>query len=632
VGNIFVADAETHIIHRAILVENGLQVTAQRAADEARTEFLVSNDRSFHPTQIITGPEGALYIADMQNGGDSGRIFRVVPETFKQTKPPQLGVSKTYDLVAMLAHRNGWHRDTAARLLFERSDRASAQLLTNMVNGSQVAQARLQALYALAGIGALNEGVLLRGLRDSDERVREHAVALTERVIDHGNISDNLWSRLAALSADPSLWVRYQLAFTLGEIGRRERVKPMAELLQRDVRNRWFQSAILSSLSHGAGDLLVTLAADPRWRNDPAGQNFLGELALMIGVEGQTDEVTQSLDFINHAQLDKPSAFTLLGGLGEGLHRIGSSLSLVDPQGQLAPFYEQSLEVALDMSASDSFRAAALRLRGFSPYATTASGDIVQLLFGTGQSEMVQSAAVSALGYYENPAIVGNLFVRWSEVSVAGRRQAINTLLRRTDRVGTVIAALEQRKISPNDLSSAQVDFLRAYREPVISQAAVRIFGPAAQAKPALLEQFKTATRLNPMAARGRSIFRQRCTSCHRLGGDGFAVGPELSAAKVKGKEKLLISILQPSLEITPLYATVVVETRHGENLVGIIADENQATITLRQPRAVEFVWPRSNIQAIHTQPWSLMPEGLEQGLTAQNMADLLEYLATETK
>jgi putative heme-binding domain-containing protein len=181
-------------------------------------------------------------------------------------------------------------------------------------------------------------------------------------------------------------------------------------------------------------------------------------------------------------------------------------------------------------------------------------------------------------------------------------------------------------------LSSAQIDFLRAYREPIISQAAVRIFGPAALAKPALLEQFKTAPRLNAVAARGRSIFRQRCTSCHHLGGEGFAVGPDLSVAKVKGKETLLISILQPSLEITPGYATVVVETRHGENLVGIIADENQATITLRQPRGVEFVWPRSNIQSIHPQPWSLMPEGLQQGLTAQNMADLLEYLMNESR
>ena len=64
-----------------------------------------------------------------------------------------------------------------------------------------------------------------------------------------------------------------------------------------------------------------------------------------------------------------------------------------------------------------------------------------------------------------------------------------------------------------------------------------------------------------------------------------------------------------------------------GENVAGIKEDENLAAITIRRPDGTEAVWPRLNLQAVETKDWSLMPTGLEEGLGAQDMADLLEYL-----
>src|SRR2546426_228731 len=125
----FYPPAQTTDVRPALLVPEdlfpeSLCLVAERAIDEVNTEFLLSRDTSFQPMQIINGPEGALYIADLHGGGDHGRIYRIIPDRFRQPKPPQLGKATTYELVAALAHTNGWYRDTAARLLFERRDPA----------------------------------------------------------------------------------------------------------------------------------------------------------------------------------------------------------------------------------------------------------------------------------------------------------------------------------------------------------------------------------------------------------------------------------------------------------------------------------------------------------------------------
>jgi putative heme-binding domain-containing protein len=104
-------------------------------------------------------------------------------------------------------------------------------------------------------------------------------------------------------------------------------------------------------------------------------------------------------------------------------------------------------------------------------------------------------------------------------------------------------------------------------------------------------------------------------------------VGPDLAEWKRLGKEKMLLSILEPNNEVRKQYETSTILTRDGENLVGLVTDENLATIALRRPNREEIVLPRTNIETIETHPWSLMPEGLQEGLTVQALADLLDYI-----
>jgi putative heme-binding domain-containing protein len=627
-GSVFIADPEAHVIHREILFENGLGWMAQRARDELENEFLISKDPSFHPTQIICGPDGALYVADMQLGGDSGRIYRIVPEGFKQLPVPRLGKLPTRELAAMLAHANGWHRDTAARLLVERHEPAAVSLLTNVVNNARIPLARLQALSALDGINGLTPAVLLKALRDADPHVRERAVALCEKIVNQENVPDPIWTQLAAMSADPSIRVRYQLAFTVGQIGRPQRINTLAQLITRDITNRWVQSAVLSSVNRGAGQLLVTLASDPRLRN-PVALDFQSQLAVMVGAKGQLDEVLQALNFINGARLDSLTSFTLLHGLGEGLRRMGSSLALVDAQGLLQPFYDQALQVSLDTTVAEPLRVAAVQLRGVSPYSASDSGETLQAALTTSQPASVHRAIISALGRYENPVVASNLVASWAGFALPARRLAAGALLSRSDRVPLVVTGLEDGRLGVNDLTSPQKDFLRTYPDQTIAQRALRVLGPTTKGRPDVVERFRGALSVVGSPARGRDLFRERCTGCHRLQGEGFIVGPNLSDIKIQGRAKILSSIVQPNAEITPGFSTSVLESRHGDNLVGIITEANSVALSVNEPAKGQESWPRTNIQVTRAEPWSLMPEGLEEGMTTQNMADLLEYLIT---
>jgi len=104
-------------------------------------------------------------------------------------------------------------------------------------------------------------------------------------------------------------------------------------------------------------------------------------------------------------------------------------------------------------------------------------------------------------------------------------------------------------------------------------------------------------------------------------------LGPDLLGARRLGKARTLEAILAPNNKAASGYATCVVEAKDDELVVGLVKDEGQKTLTVQQSNGITTVWTRDNIKTVRPQTWSLMPEGLEEGLSNQDMADLLEFL-----
>ena len=128
-------------------------------------------------------------------------------------------------------------------------------------------------------------------------------------------------------------------------------------------------------------------------------------------------------------------------------------------------------------------------------------------------------------------------------------------------------------------------------------------------------------------AARGREIYTQRCVACHRVGDRGVQLGPDLVTVKSKGRDGILTAILDPNKEVAPPYIAYTVNTKDGQTLSGIIANDTATSMTLKMMGGAEINIPRSNIKGSSSTGISLMPEGIEAGMDVQAMADLLTFI-----
>jgi putative membrane-bound dehydrogenase-like protein len=645
VGDAFVADPAENVVHRKKVRHSGPSASAQRPADEQHVEFLASKDTWFRPVYLANAPDGTLYVVDMYRqiiealgipaeiakhldfdaGRDLGRIYRIVPDVFKQPPPPRLSRASPQQLAATLEHPNGWHRDTAARLLYERNERAAVPALIKLLTHSSSAVARLHALYVLKGLGALDESLVRQALTDDDGVVREHAVRLSEDFLPEGMPSAELWKKLSACASDPVIGVRYQLAFTLGEVRGSERLPVLAQLAQRDAGERMMRAALLSSLAEGAGELFSLLAAQGAGNGR---SEMLRELAAVVGAANRPADLARVREALISAR-EPLLAFPLALGLGEGLRRAGSSFEKAGVR--LEPLLARAASLGADQTTPESARREAIALLAHGR-ADESEKTLLPLLQSR-EPQTVQLAALASLERLSPRGLAAALLGRWSSWTPALRERVVDVLLKRAERTAALLAAMETGTVQRRDLSLLQTVALRQHSDAVLQQRAIAVLGaPSDTKRDEVVRRFLPALQLPGSSQRGQAIFQQRCQSCHRLGRDGFDVGPDLAGARQGGKEKLLVNILDPNREVPPNYFGYIVDTRAGDSYAGLIVNETANGVTVRQPLGVEVLVARSQLASMNASRLSLMPEGLEEGLSHQDMADLLHFIFTDTR
>ena len=145
-----------------------------------------------------------------------------------------------------------------------------------------------------------------------------------------------------------------------------------------------------------------------------------------------------------------------------------------------------------------------------------------------------------------------------------------------------------------------------------------------------VVANYRDALELPGDLGRGRAVYLRVCSACHKQGNDGREVGPDLASVAAHSREKLLSSILDPSADIQPGYNAYVGTLDTGETLYGFLATETAQSVTFKQIDGTQRTVLRNQITALRNQSVSLMPEGLEAGITHPEMADLLAFLRDE--
>jgi putative membrane-bound dehydrogenase-like protein len=636
-----VGDVGSNLVHRKRLTPNGVPRAGNRM--DPKSEFIASTDNWFRPAQFACGPDGSLSIIDvyreviehpkslppeikqhldLTSGRDRGRIYRVIPDGYRHRATPDLSTAGSESLVKLLAHRNAWHRETAARLIFQRGDDALSDQLRSQADQSESALGRLHSLYALEGLGELKPDDLVPRFSDPHPQVVRHAVRLAENFVT----DDAIAAGLTRLTKHHSIEVRYQLAFTLGEFSLDSTPKTLADLVLQNPTDRWIQTAVLSSVGEKGAQLFASCLKET---SNESLAPFLNQLATQIDRLDDDRARRTSLSAIVYAE-DHPSLLPVIGRLNRSdrQDRIGTDLyNRVDQMS--ARIVPMALSILSDDSNSDESRIRAIGWLSEAPM-NRVLPTLIQIVRESHSAEL-QIAAIRSMGRFDSPEIATTLIDQWVQWTPRLRAAAGEILFSDSKRASAVVDAIDNGLIAPNDISLVRWNALATNRNDLIRERAEKYLAKSKNAsRDTVIEKYKASLTIQGDAARGALVFKKQCAGCHQTGGVGHELGPSLAAAATRGGESILVNVLDPSREVNPQYVNYVVLTKDGHSFSGMIASENANSITLRRAEAATDTVLRSDIELIRNTNQSIMPEGFEQAISPQAMADLIQYLVAE--
>jgi putative heme-binding domain-containing protein len=673
-GDIFVGEPANNLVFHAKLKPNGFLPLAERA--DSDREFLASKDIWFRPVQFANAPDGCLYVIDMYReliegaaflapqvlknvdpsaGIDKGRIWRIVPEGYKRRPAPQLSKAKTEELVDLLDHPNGWHRDMASRLLYQRQPHSKEikERLERLATEAKTPQGRVHALYALA---APSDKILKVALKDAEPQVRVHALRLCE--IPGTDISDSPQNRgdmihkglstydVWNLRIDPDISVRSQLANSLrhikvvsaqpGGVSYNEALV-FVQLALKDAADPWARLAILSGMgSEHHGVAFGQLATSQYFRGLPDGPAFiiaLGELAA-----AETNGAHGQIILETIATLARGSRATRADPvLARAVLRVvrtrgsGATQAVLDDMNNSAimkAIYDDLLRDAV-VTSKDVRKPAAARVAAIRDLQITQFREVSSVLAETikaTQPPEVQIAGLEILGKFGDDAAPAMILEAWPAMTPKVRATATEVLLSRNNWVSAFLDAVEARKVARADVDPARIALLKKSPARNIGIRASKLFASPPD-RQSVFEQYRKALDMKGDPAKGKIVFKNNCASCHKLEGVGEEVGADIKAIRDRGLEGVLLAIVDPNKEVKPQYLAYSAELKNMRVVTGLITAETATGLTIRRQDGMSETIARTDVENLRSLGISYMPEGLEKQIDIPAMADLLAYL-----
>jgi putative membrane-bound dehydrogenase-like protein len=667
-GNAYMLNLHGRRINCDVLQPNAVGTVARHSAD-----MCFWSDPWFRGMDLISGTDGGVFIADWSDTGEcheiggvhrtSGRIYKLTYATPTAQSPVNLAAVSDLELVKLQQSSNDWYSRQARLQLQERAaagslDKAAVRDALQSLFGTDPDPVhRIRAMWALQVAQIANEDWLVAQLNHADEHVRAWAVRF---LADAGVVYDKAPSPrvVQALqelaSREKSGLVLLHLAaalqklpdearWSIAEVIARKQDQPLATNRRLAIM-LWLAIEPLVPQNQMRSTELLTRASFPLLRENIARRLAFEihhdvkpvEKLLAIAVEQPrlTAEILSGLSLALDGQKRLPvpanwgtTSAKLLPQANEQtrdqLYRLGIA------------FNDAQTLAALRLTAEDTSAKPELRNRALQLLVIAHPNDLVPLLRRMLLVPPLAIQAIQGLAEYDDSAIPAAILDNFQQLPPESRVVAVNTLTSRKLFAQALLDALEQKKLAASDISATHARQIIALGDAELNDKLRLIWGDTRQTsdeKRAAIQNLKSMLTPKLAAANreaGRSLFQRTCASCHVLFGQGGKIGPELTGSNRKNLDYLLENIVDPSAVVGAQFRVSTFVLADGRVITGVIQNQNDRTITIGTADGSHIV-DRQDIDEVAASEKSLMPDGLLQGVSDDQVRDLAGYLMSE--
>jgi putative membrane-bound dehydrogenase-like protein len=639
-------------------------------------DFMLAADTWFRGMELTQAPDGSVFVLDWSDTGEchdstgvhrnSGRVYQITYGERKPTPAFDFGKQTDDELIAHLTTTNGWFiRQAKLELAQRKLSPASLQKL-RMLLKHESPTIRLNANLCLYQQQNLTETDELAMTTDTHEAIRAWGVKLlvdnlpldtidarNPSVMNQRKLSDAALSRLINLArTDKSGLVRLYVASATQRILATQRSPIIAALLShaKDANDHnqplmvWYATMHLAEHELGA---LVDLAIQSQipmdrkylarrlaegTEKDATAFNALLEKMTALTEEQQLGDLVEGMlvGFAGYGKVTKPLAWDKL----QKQLSILKSAKLQQSMSELGVLFGdgKSLNMIRQVVA-DTKADPGKRQRAFQTLIDAKIPDLQTLSEKYLGDRALGISAVRGLATSSDPKIGQKLVDRYRSFHASDRAQVLSVLLSRPSWAEAVLNGLPSEKIPMVDITPIQARQILSFNKPELAAKLKENWGEIRttdQNRLAVIAGWKKKLSSEFLQgadfSAGKTLYTQRCATCHILYGEGVKLGPDLTGSGRHNLDYLLENILDPSGVVAKEYRLTTIDTKDGRSLSGLIMSRNNKIVTIRT--VIEtVVLPLDQIEEEKASAQSFMPEGLVEGLSDEDVRNLIAFL-----
>ncbi|MCD6049303.1 MAG: Cytochrome c [Verrucomicrobia bacterium] len=670
-------------VNREILQRDGSGYVGKHGED-----LLNFTDKWFRGMELSCGPDGSVFIADWSDTGEchdstgvhreSGRIYKVMNGKPKRPALRDLRVLTDGQLINLQRHYNVWFANQARLELADRFQRdtllkSSIKDALDLYKGELDIPLKLRIFWALNAMGVADETFLRTQLssrlKPEEEYIRAWSVRLltdkwpldtpmSERPVVGDTVqSPSVMNQLVRLAKDEkSAAVRLVLASTLQRLPVAQRADLATALVthKEDADDHNIPLMIwygLIPVANQHPEQLAAIAARcelPKTRQyitrrlaeelekNPALLNTVLQTAAKKSDAFQLDVLTGLSEALRGwRKAVKPAAWDSLASSAnksrdEKLVALVRELSVVFGDGRAL---DDVKALALNGKADIAARKAALQT-----LIDSKPDDLRQICEQLLSVRFLNPVAARGLAQFNDPIIGDKLVKAYKGFHPSERPQLLATLVSRPSFAKSLLDAIGANVVSKDDLSAFHARQIRSFNDEKLNQQLGEVWGVIRDSdadKKKLMAEWKA--KLTPASlgsankSAGREVYNLICANCHKLYGEGGIVGPDLTGAGRDNIDFLLENIIDPSGVVNADFRMSVVELKDGRTLNGVIRSKNARTLSVQTMTELLTI-EQTEVDKLTESTLSLMPEGLVEALTEQQVRDLIAYLMNRSQ